>query len=131
MTAKAKTHPPRGLGDAGKQLWTVIIGDIAEGWELDARELVLLERACRTADELAELEAIVDREGFTTTGSKGQTVVHPAVSEARQLRLVQLRLLGQLELADPLTSRRAATPAAARARRAAQARWRTERAAHG
>jgi hypothetical protein len=97
---------------------------LGAGWELDARELHLLERACRCADDLAALEAVVDTDGATVKGSRGQTVVHPALSEARQLRLTQARLLGSLELADP--AERSATPAQARARKAAGARW-TER----
>jgi hypothetical protein len=73
---------------------------LAEGWELDARELHLLERACRCADELDDLEAAVDADGVVVKGSRGQASVHPALSEARQLRLVQLRLLGGIQLPD-------------------------------
>jgi hypothetical protein len=104
-----------------------VLGDLDPGWELDARELHLLGRAARCADELAALEASVDREGATTTGSRGQVVVHPALSEARQLRLTLLRLLSAIELADPRTAGRTATPAQARGRRAAEARWGTGR----
>lgn len=86
------------LGFEGQRLWESIVGDLAEGWELDARELHLLERACRCADDLAALEAAIDADGPTTTGSRGQTVVHPALGEARHLRLVQLRLLAALDL---------------------------------
>jgi P27 family predicted phage terminase small subunit len=124
MAAKAKRPAaPKGLADAGKSLWRSILGDLDSGWELDARELYLLERACRCADELAALEAAVDRDGTTVTGSRGQTTVHPALSEARQLRLVQLRLLAAIEVADPAV--RTATPAQARARKAAESRWGT------
>jgi 1,6-anhydro-N-acetylmuramate kinase len=87
---------PIGLGTAGTALWNEILGDVGDGWRLDARELHLLERACRCADELLALQAAVDRDGVTTIGSRGQTVTHPALAEARQLRLVQLRLLSAL-----------------------------------
>ena len=115
--------PPSTLKAAGKRLWKAIIGDLEPGWELDRRELHLLERACRTEDETRLLEAAVDKEGPTSTGSKGQTVTNPNILECRQLRLAQLRLLSALELEDPASGRVGATPASKRARKAAQSRW--------
>jgi P27 family predicted phage terminase small subunit len=120
---KARKPAPDKLGRAGKALWRSILGDLDPGWELDARELHLLRRACRCADELDRLEKVVDKDGPTVAGSRGQVNVHPAIAEARQLRLVQLRLLSALELVDPQTAIRSATPAQARARKAAEARW--------
>lgn len=108
-----------------------MLGDLSEGWELDARELHLLGRACRCADEVDSLERAMDRDGVTVEGSRGQTVVHPAVGEARQLRLVESRLLGQIEMVDPKAGVRSATPASARGRKAAETRWDLERAKHG
>jgi hypothetical protein len=113
--------PPDGLRDTGKALWAEILGDVGDGWALDARELHLLRRACRCADELAELERVVDEEGEVVRGSRGQPAVHPALGEARQLRLVQLRLLGGVELPDDDDEPRSA--AAVRAQRAARSRW--------
>lgn len=115
--------PPKSLGAAGKRLWRAIIGDLEPDWELDRRERHLLERACRTEDEMRLLEAAVDKEGPTSTGSKGQIVVHPGILEGRQLKLAQLRLLSSLDLEDPANGRVGATPASKRARRAAEARW--------
>ena len=123
----SKPKPPTSLGKAGRALWRSIQADLEAGWELDARELHLLERSCRTADDLARLDAIVDKEGATIEGSRGQTVVHPALVEARQLRLVQLRLLSPIELADPYVKRQSATPAQSRARHAAEVRWDVDR----
>lgn len=120
----ARPGPPPDLQAPGKALWKAIVGDLADGWELDARELHLLHRAARCADEVAELEAAVDRDGATVAGSRGQVTVHPAIAEARQLRLTELRLLRDLELLDPSVSRSRATPSARRARRAAETRWR-------
>lgn len=130
MAAK-RPKPPARLAAAGKRLWRSVLGDLDAGWELDARELHLLQRACRCADELATLEAAVDRDGPTATGSRGQTTVHPALSEARQLRLVQLRLLAAIELADPRGAAKSATPAQSQARRAAEARWSEHRERRG
>lgn len=122
---------PAGIGRPGQRLWKAILGDLAPEWELDARELHLLERAARCADELAKLEKVLDRDGLTVEGSRGQVVAHPALTEARQLRLVQLRLLAAIEMADPKAAIRSATPAQARGRRAANVRWDLERAARG
>jgi hypothetical protein len=115
--------PPTTLREPGEALWAAVLGDLDDGWELDARELHLLQRACRCADELEALERAVDRDGETISGSRGQTVVHPALSEARQLRLVQLRLLSSIEIADPGAAARSGTPAQQRGRRAAESRW--------
>ena len=112
---------PKSLGKPGGSLWKAILGDLEDGWELDKRELHLLERACRCEDEMRELEAVVDKEGSMGRGSTGQAVVHPAILEGRQLKLTQLRLLSALELEDP--GAQLATPASKRARRAAQSRW--------
>jgi hypothetical protein len=116
------TDAPAGLGENGRALWASLVGDVAEGWELDARELHLLERACRVADEIALLEQAVDRDGATVAGSRAQIVVHPALQEARQLRLVELRLLRAIDLGGNEDEE---TPARRRARHAAEARWGT------
>lgn len=120
-------HPiPAGLGPDGEALWGRIISDLDEGWELTERELHLLTEACRTADDLAALDLSIATEGRTVEGSRGQPVVHPAIAEVRQLRALQLRLLGALELADPVESLKSATPEQARKRKAASAKWARE-----
>ncbi len=140
MTAKAKKparkkapvlkHPvPVGLGADGEALWSRIVADLDDSWELDERELALLEEAAKTADELAVLGEALDREGMTVTGSRGQVVLHPAVGEIRQMRTLLLRLLGALELADPVEALKSATPEQARKRRAATSKWAREQRA--
>lgn len=120
-------HPvPAGLGPDGEALWGRIISDLDEGWELDQRELHLLSEACKTADDLAALDAAIARDGRTVEGSRGQPVVHPGIAEVRQLRALQLRLLGALELSDPVDSLKSATPEQSRKRQAAAARWARE-----
>jgi hypothetical protein len=110
---------PKALGAAGKALWKAVLADVPAGWDLDARELHLLEGACRCADELVLLDELVDRDGPVTAGSKGQLRVHPALGEARALRLAQLRLLGAIQLQPP-TEQSAGTR---QAKKAANARW--------
>ncbi len=48
MAKAATPKPPAGLGKAGRALWRSIQNDLEDGWALDARELHLLARACRT-----------------------------------------------------------------------------------
>lgn len=123
MAKRAVPKPPAGLKAQGKALWSSIVNDIDEGWELDSRDLALLREAALIADQLADLDAVLKRDGMTIAGSRGQIVVHPALSEARQLRLAALRLLGALELVDPALANRNATHSSRRARKAAEARW--------
>jgi Phage terminase, small subunit len=121
VTDKTPPKPPEGLRSAGKSLWKAILADLGQGWRLDARELHFLERSCRIEDELRELERVIDADGLTTAGSRGQTTIHPALAEARQLRLVQQRLLGSIELCDPAQGTRKASTL--HASQAARARW--------
>ena len=122
-------HPvPNFLGDAGADLWVRIVTDLSEGWELDARELHYLTEAAKVADDLEALDRSVAEVGRTVKGSRGQPVVNPAIGEARQLRTLQLRLLGSIETSDPLeVVAGAATPEQARKRKAAAAKWARER----
>jgi hypothetical protein len=99
MTAAVQT--PAGLGKSGRRLWSAIVADVEPGWALDARDRQWLARACRIEDAIAALEVALDRDGEMSLGSKGQPVLHPAVSELRQLALAQARLLGKVEMEDP------------------------------
>ena len=112
---------PQGLDEAGSGLWEAILSDLPENWELDQRESALLLAACRQLDDVARLEAVIEREGVTAVGSTGQPTVHPAVVEARQGRTTVARLLGQIELPD--AEENPQTAAGLRAKRAAQIRW--------
>lgn len=91
------------------------------GGELDGREQHLLDLAVVAADNIAALEEVVAAEGVTSTGARGQTVIHPALSEARQQKLVLARLLSGIDLVG-----NAAAPGSASARAAKAAR-----ASHG
>lgn len=118
------TRAPKGLQAPGKALWKAITTD----WDLDDREVEILNLACRQADALDELEARVRCDGITVPGAAGQTRIHPAVIEARQARVAMARLLGQLSL--PAADGRKLTSAGERAQRAAWARWGTETREH-
>ena len=87
---------PEGLGDAGGKLWVSITRD----FELTGSELRLLLDACGEADIIAEMDRVWVSMGrpFTASGSRGQDVAHPIVSEIRQHRLALKTLLGSLRL---------------------------------
>lgn len=116
----SKPRVPRGLGSAGKDLWRSLLGDVAPGFALDQREMHLLEEACRSADHLADLEAVLAAEGVMATGSAGQVTAHPALIEARQQRVVLVRLLTQIDFGAESGEESLATR---RASHAAQSRW--------
>jgi P27 family predicted phage terminase small subunit len=113
---------PQGLHKAGQALWRAVLGDLTADWELTVAELHVLGRACECADRIGDLEAQIEADGLTTTGSRGQVVLHPAVSEVRQWQLTEAKLLGSLDLSPP-----AETPVQSRAQRAANTRWSRER----
>lgn len=94
MTTKPRT--PVGLKARGRRFWKATLED----YELTDGELNLLVEVCRTLDTLDMLADAVAADGATTTGSQGQTVMHPAVAEARQQRITLHRLLAALELPD-------------------------------
>ena len=115
-----KPKPPNGLATRGRKFWR----DVVDEFDLTDAERHLLHEACRSLDRIDALEALVATEGQTVTGSTGQTVLHPAIAEARQQRLVLGRLVKQLDLPDEDEY----TPAKPsintdRARYAAQQRW--------
>ena len=102
----------------------VFVAAVLEEYDLGADERELLVEVERVLDELDVLHAAIERDGRFVEGSRGQLVVHPAVAEARQGRVVLLRLLGTLGLAlaeddgAPMP-----TPAQLRARTGAAAKW--------
>jgi hypothetical protein len=110
--------PPRDLARAGRDLWRRVLA----AYELDPVERVGLALACRQLDDVARLEELLDRDGLIVAGSSGQPRLSAVVGELRLSRLAAARLLADLALPGEEVGT-AATPAARRARRAAQARW--------
>lgn len=102
-------------------MWRSVAKGLPDGWELDERELAVLSLAAHQADDLARLETAIKRDGAMSVGSKGQPVVNPALTEARQARLAIGRLLGQLSL--PAEDEEPNTEAGRRDQNAARVRW--------
>lgn len=96
MTTTKPPPPPKGAGPSGKKLWKAVHDD----WTLEAGEVILLTEACRTVDALDELQKSVDTEGAIVPDRFGSPRAHPALVEARQLRVTLARLLAALRLPD-------------------------------
>ncbi len=82
MTDTTKPPTPRALKAAGKKLWQ----ETVKVYDLRQDELEVLRAACAEADLIAKMAAELDGEPLTTSGSMGQTVAHPLLSEFRQHR---------------------------------------------
>lgn len=120
--SEKRSPAPAGLGAAGVRLWVAVTA----GLTLRADEYSLLEAACRCADQVEALDAVLASSGSMIAGSKGQQVLHPAIPELRQQRQVMASLLGRLDIpegGDGLGTEWDGLSASQRARRAARARW--------
>ncbi|MEU1526933.1 hypothetical protein ABZ413_32560 [Nocardia rhamnosiphila] len=90
---------PRGLQTRGKQVWTKLHAeyDFSEAPE----KLIMVEEACRTADVVARLQALVDSAAdLRVRGSQGQPVAMPELAELRQYRSLLTSLMKSLMLPD-------------------------------
>lgn len=92
-----RDKPPNGLQTAGQALWA----ELLDAFELVEHERRLLVEACRCADVLDQLAAVVASEGVMDASGR----VHPAVVEARQQRLVLTRLVASLRVPDDESGR--------------------------
>ena len=81
------------MRSAGRRLWS----SVTDAYDLDEHERAVLVEACRTADALTALDAVVRAEGPLLDGPQGVRA-HPALVEARQQRVVLARLLAALRL---------------------------------
>ena len=93
--ASNPSPPPSDAGPAGRRLWASLTAD----FDLAEHEAALLREAVRTVDQLDQLAAVAAADGPMVATPQGPKV-HPAVVEARQLRLVLARLLASLRVPD-------------------------------
>ncbi|WP_225753975.1 hypothetical protein [Actinotalea sp. Marseille-Q4924] len=87
--------------------------------DLAGSDLASLEHASALTSAAERLDAVALAAGMVSTGSTGQTVVHPAAVEARLARTAAAQILARL--APPSPSHR--QTASERGRAAARARW--------
>ena len=110
------------FGEAGTRLVETITNtfDFSE----EPGKLAILERAARTADTIAALEAEAATQSLTAKGSMGQAVINPLVAEARAQTSLLDKLLKSLGLPDSDEDTAAKAEQRQRqARKAAQTRW--------
>ena len=124
MAAEGRPRRPTGLEGRGRRLWDRLL----DSYEFAPAEVELLVEVCRTAAAVEELESQVRSDGVVVEGARGGQRVHPALVELRQQRITFGTLLAQLELPD---DEAVTSPKTARARKAAQARWRNDAAQRG
>jgi hypothetical protein len=119
---------PADLMAPGRRLWAAVVGK----YVLTPTELLILEEAARTADELSRLErAVRNLSRMTAAGSAGQTVAHPLLTEVRRHRALLEKLTAALNLPDELEEAGLRGPSR-HARTAANARWAQQRSeTHG
>lgn len=122
MSTEKIPKAPTGLGARGRRFWRSTLAD----FELSDAEQEILAEACRTLDDLDRLAGMVAEHGSMVTGSQGQPVLNPALTEARGQRLALHRLVAALQLPD---ADDAPIPTAVqmRGKKAAQTRWRGHR----
>jgi phage terminase small subunit len=114
-------RPPSDLGPAGKDLWQRICGDVADGWELDQKDISCLRAACELEDVLAALKHEIREHGAIATNRQGGRAPVPAIARLIQASTAQQRLLGQIALEQPQAGTRHLNSRQRRELRAAQA----------
>ncbi len=101
---------PSGLAAKGRKLWK----DVTSTHTLAAPELVLLEEACRIADRLDKLDALlsgevehwVDLRAIKGCEEAVEIHIDSALSEARQQANVLKQLIASLRLPDDATGKK-------------------------
>lgn len=87
---------PADLGDRGSALWD----SVTSAYSLRPDELAILADAAHECDIIELLKAEFESRKLITTGSMGQDVAAPHVSEIRQHRVALAGLLTKLRLPD-------------------------------
>jgi hypothetical protein len=112
---------PTELQAPDRRLWAAVSGK----YVLTPTEMLILEEAARTADELARLERALRAlraADLVVEGSKGQLRAHPLLDEVRRHRALLDKLTAALNLPDELEDFGLRAPSR-HARTAANARW--------
>lgn len=86
-------NSPEGLDASGLELWD----SVAAEFDLDHREMIELEEACRVRDTIAVLRAQLAQDGTMIASSQGSRL-HPVIAEIRSQQLTLARLLATLKM---------------------------------
>jgi hypothetical protein len=85
---------PADLQKPGKALWRRITSEFDLQNDPDKAELLF--QACKTADQIAELDEAAAEAPLTVKGSMGQPVISPFIAEARVQRALLAQLLARM-----------------------------------
>jgi len=86
---------PKGLKATGKRFWEQVTSE----FELEeSHDLERLKMACKCLDDLAEAEQRVNKDGMFITNRYGNTVEHPGVKIAKDMRLLFIKIIRELAL---------------------------------
>ena len=103
-TNKSSHKPPTHLKTAGKNLWQ----HVAEMFELEAHDFMLLQSLCETLDKKNQAEKdLREHRSLTFKNRHGELKPHPAVAIIRDCNILMARLRRELCLSedDPGDSR--------------------------
>lgn len=90
--------PPKTIPPEGQELWHEVLPVLAKYGGLRDVDLPALEGMCIHYARAKRLEAVVNKQGYFSTGSTGQMVVHPGIKEAREERAAFLRIAKEFGL---------------------------------
>lgn len=83
---------PAHLRDGGREVWCAVWA-AGEGAYNPSTDRFVVERYCELHDRRAALLAEIERDGLTTLGGNGQTVMHPALrhieTTEREMRAIE------------------------------------------
>ncbi len=120
MAQKKPPPAPPALGPRGRKAWRAI----AATYELRLDEMLILEEACRTLDDVERLRvALVDAD-LVVRGSAGQPAANPLLAELRQSRSLLAQHSRQLGFPDvDGTGTAVPKPKSVAHQQAARTRW--------
>lgn len=97
LTATGKPIMPRGLGTAGRTMWSRV-WEGGKSWVAPVSDRPLVEQLCRLADEAETLrkELATGKVGRWYETANGQVVTHPAVKQLEQARVQMTAWLSML-----------------------------------
>lgn len=95
--AVRRPKTPDGLGPEGTKLWREIVSTFDVTEEPHKRRILL--DACKTADLIERLDEAMQGQPLTASGSMGQLVIHPLISQSQSSRTQLAQLLSRLNFA--------------------------------
>ncbi|WP_062365860.1 P27 family phage terminase small subunit [Gordonia sp. QH-12] len=105
------SETPSGLGTKGLRIWTDAVGE----FDLTEAQLVILEGACRQADQIDELyDQLAKLDGnYRVRGSMGQPTAAPELDQIRKAQAEMRTALASIGLTKPQDAEQAIEPAKA------------------